>query len=240
MIVSFILFLFCSLSVCSSYELYRVNSDGNYGYHLTNFFNFDDQINVYNYILNASKGAIEYEELKNANVKRSYPIAYHNLVYTGNQTHNCDTPKMLFDMADDILTIVRRAFPYDTLLPTQKHNSLYAQIFHHESTMKMHTDGGVSWGVSFNIATAADFQFGEYLIHFKPGDIFIGDFGKVIHAVKKVYPISPDVADSFDLFGRDRCSIQVRYVDFSRPLSLFNISLPMSISDFKILFKFYK
>jgi hypothetical protein len=203
------------------------------GWLIRNYLNMDKQEELYNYTVNLSKGSKEYQEISKSESYNPYPISYYNLVYTGDS--NCKTPELLFDISDDIWSLLKNKknilnFPGED----KEFNSMYAQLYGEKSIMKIHKDEYVDWGVSISLGATCDFLFGEKKIKLFSGDIFVADFSKVDHAVLKIYgDLLPQWFDNqhkengVETFGKKRLSIQIR------DISNCKIENKISIDEFK-------
>ncbi len=191
----------------------------------------EEQIKFYNYTTELSKGSDEHKEVMHANPATAFPITYYNLVYTGKS--NCQEPKLWLNWASDVWSLLKDnhkelKFPVDKVTSQYKFDSVYAQLYGPDSTMKTHKDEYVSYGVSVNLGASCDFLFGNDKLILNSGDVLIADFSKVQHGVPKIHAdtvpgwFAPEVTetesvDKIEAFGRIRCSVQIRNVSDCAP-----------------------
>lgn len=187
------------------------------GWLLKDYFRVPEQIDMYKYLVKLSAGSIEQSELPNSNPKYSHPLTFYNLVYTN--TSNCQEPSEMFTTAKEIWNILlenKSELKFngeDSFEP----NSLYSAMFDKESTMKSHKDEGCDWGISISLGASAKFNYGDHELILESGDVLVGDFSKVEHAVTKITDDIPEWFggdyDDINTFGKTRISIQIRKVD---------------------------
>lgn len=236
-----------SLPITFKGKTYKITlvpgEDGHGGWLIKNCFDRDEQKQYYDHTIELSKDSVEHQEiLTEANPNRAYPITYYNLVYTGKS--NCQEPVKWFQWAKDIWTMMKENkellnFPD---VEIESFNSFYGQLFGKDSTMAVHKDQYVSWGVSISFGATTEFLFGKDKILLNSGDVFIADFSKVDHAVLKILdgtypgwwdqendPDNPDNASK--TFNRARCSIQIRDISKCQP------EKKMEMEEFKNLVK---
>lgn len=193
---------------------YSVEDIGN-GLLIRQALNFDEQVKYYTYVTDLAKGTKDAEEMQNKPTENAYPIAYHNLVYTG--TSNCAEPTKLYSWANELVEGLSNEYNYKNV----RFNSMYAQLYHDNSTMKTHKDEFVALGVSINLGVSCKFWFDNREILLHSGDVLIADFSKVDHGVLSILPesfpgwMSNDylMENPIELYGRKRMSIQLRNVN---------------------------
>ncbi|AYV81786.1 MAG: putative lanosterol 14-alpha demethylase [Harvfovirus sp.] len=191
------------------------------GWLLRDFLELDEQINLYKSVVESSKGSKEHDEIKGVSGTKPYPITYYNLVYT--KTSNCAKPTMCLELGEKIWQLLtendrqlkftgRAKKPYGF-------DSVYAQLYDEKSTMNVHKDEHVDWGVSINLGASCEFVFGQEKIILNSGDILVSDFSKIDHGVSKIIMenipkwFTAEAEDpTINTFGRARCSIQVRSI----------------------------
>ena len=204
----------------------RYFADGeNGGWLIRNYLSKDEQLDLYNYTVELSNGSTEQETLEatrqQTQVKPFYPLTFHNLVYTGES--NCKTPDRWLHFADELWdTMLENEelvnFPIaDAKVASFKANSIYAQLYSRDGSMKTHKDEYVDWGVSVSIGASCEFEFGQHTIILNTGDIFIADFSKVDHAIKSILDDVPgwfdeSINESIKTFGMNRFSVQIRNI----------------------------
>ena len=177
----------------------------------------DQQIDLFNYTIELSKGEKEHDEITNSE-KTAFPITYHNLVYTGKS--NCPTPEKWYLLATEIWGMLLKynsklKFPIDENTTYFTPNSLYAQMFSENASMSDHYDQYVNWGVSVSLGASCDFNFGKSTLVLHTGDILIADFSKIKHGVPKIHNnipawMSDENDNKVQTFGKARMSIQIR------------------------------
>ena len=179
---------------------------GHIGWCLRDVLSYDEQLDMYTQLVKLSTGSTEQKELSQSNPNRAYPLLYYNLVYT--TENNCVRPDNIFAWASKVWDLLKnRGTPIKTF------DSVYAQLFSLESTMAPHKDEYVDWGLSLNLGSACEFQFGEHIITLHSGDVFVADFSQTTHAVIRVLPDTLPgwyTDDNVNTFGRHRCSVQIR------------------------------
>jgi len=160
----------------------------------------------YQYTIDLSSESSEHREILTAPMDRAYPITYYRLVYTNES--NCEEPHKWFQWSRELLEKLKIPGP------DLDFNSLYAQLYGLEGTMKVHKDEHVDWGISVNIGASCDFLFGSNTITLHSGDVFIADFSKVDHAVLKIHDNTAPgwFTEHCETFNRIRCSVQIRAV----------------------------
>ncbi|AYV82663.1 MAG: putative lanosterol 14-alpha demethylase [Hyperionvirus sp.] len=190
------------------------------GWLLRDFIPLDEQIGLYKYLVALSKDSKEQTELKDVDLSKPYPITYYNLVYTNGS--NCsEPPRKILDLGEQVWQVLsdneeKLKFTGELKKP-YGFDSVYAQLYDEKSTMNIHKDEHVDWGISVNLGASCEFVFGEEKIILNSGDILVSDFSKVSHGVTKIIMenipkwFTPESEDpSIITFGRARCSIQIR------------------------------
>ncbi len=199
------------------------------GWLFKDYFKISEQIDIYKYLVTLSKGTIEQKELLNSDPNHAYPLTYYNLVYTN--TSNCEEPVLMFIHAKKIWNMLIK---YKSELGFNGNdvfepNSLYAAMFSKTSTMSLHKDEGCDWGISISLGASAKFKYGSGELLLESGDVLIGDFSKVEHAVVKITDDVPEwfsgEYDDINTFDKTRASIQIRNVKRNQD--------PMTIDEFK-------
>lgn len=177
------------------------------GYLLRNYLSEQEQVEYYQHIIDVSKDSSEHQKILNEPTSRAFPICMWNNVYTGES--NCKCPQKMLDLGDQILS----KFP--EFAPITSVDSVYAQLFGVDASMSAHYDEHVDWGISINLGASVLFTFGQtdnkpnYVV-LNSGDVFIGDFSKNLHSVELVLDNTPSWFKNSCVFGRTRCSIQLR------------------------------
>ena len=136
----------------------------------------------------------------------AYPILYDNNVYTKKSNHNGD-PSLIYGTATETYKALRNEFPE---LPDLVFNSIYCNVYTKNSSMKVHKDQYVDWGVSISLGASCEFLLGKDTIMLNSGDVLICDFSKVDHAVLSINEASVPSWMEPVPEDRIRCSIQVR------------------------------
>ena len=126
------------------------------------------------------------------------PLNYWNLVYTGES--NCERPDKLFEWATQLWQQHMKTFGKPNF------NSMYSQLFTTGSSMAKHRDEYGDWGISICLGASCEFQFGKRVLTLHSGDILMGNFKIVQHAVLQIHSDAPD------WLPQGRCSIQIREV----------------------------
>lgn len=187
---------------------------------IRDFLSRNEEKEIYKYVVDISKGSKEHDEIKDSDASRAFPFCYYNLAYT--KTSNCEEPEKVFKWIDKLWFFLQSKFE----LPKYESgfNSLYAQLFSGSSTMDLHKDEYVDWGISLSLGASCSFQFGQEEFMLNSGDIMIADFSKTDHAVNAILDNTAPgwfgFADNTDgdqimdveTFGKARCSIQIRNV----------------------------
>lgn len=136
---------------------------------------------------------------------KPFPIAYSNHSYTGET--NLDLNKIT-SLVNSLL--VENGF-------NQTVNSCYCHTYSKNTPMSMHKDKcfttGNSIGVSVSTRGNCDFLFENLRFYINRGDVFIGDFSKYKHGIRRVYKHLKT-----DPLFRDRLNLQFRNVDADREL----------------------
>lgn len=203
-------------------KTYKVQYLAAGGWLLRDCLDREEQINFYRYTVKISSESEEHKELPFIEPEKPYPLAYHNLVYTGKS--NCDRPDKWLEWGQELWKMLcekQKDFPAHTRI----FDSVYAQLYANESTMNVHKDEYVSWGISVNLGASCDFLFGEETMILNTGDVLVADFSKVDHAVTKIHADSKpgwfdDKYEDIKTFGRSRCSVQIRNVSECEPNKL--------------------
>ena len=214
--------------------------DTNSGWLVRNYLSTNEQLDLYNYTVELSNNSAEQAVLERATkdqtqIKAFYPLTFHNLVYTSES--NCQTPDRWYKFVDELWDTMldneeRTGFPItDPKVVTFKSNSAYAQLYSKDGSMKTHKDEYVDWGVSVSIGASCEFEFGQHTIILNTGDIFIADFSKVDHSIRRICDDLPgwfdeEISDKVTTFGMHRFSIQIRNITV-RPTEL------LSMEEFK-------
>lgn len=215
---------------CDSYQVQHYKAGG---WLIRNYIKNEDQESLYNYLVELSNGAIEQKEILVADLSIPYPFAFHNLVYT--KKSNCESPEKWYEWAQTLWSFILRNkelmnFPVNKKM---MFNSLYAQLFASGSKLALHKDQYVSWGISVNLGSSCEFVFDGNSIILNSGDVFVADFSQVFHEVKGVLKnTAPGWTQNSEMFGRERCSIQIREV-------VFNKDIEISTEEFKTMLKSY-
>jgi cytochrome P450 len=192
------------------------------GWLLKSYFSISEQKQFYEDIVKLSVGSDERNLVNNFSEERACPLTYYNLVYT--HTSNCEEPRDIFSKCKGIWNILTEHYE---LPKSYEPNSLYAQLFHENTTMSRHKDNFCDWGMSITLGATTILSFGNDTIELDSGDILIADFSKVEHGVVKVTDEVPgwfndDYEGGIEVFNqRTRMSIQIRQVDNSNePISM--------------------
>jgi len=186
------------------------------GWLIKEYFSVPEQINIYKYLVDLSAQSIEQNEMTQTDPKYAHPLTYYNLVYTNGS--NCVEPVEMFDIGRkiwDTLTKNRSELDFDGS-DVFEPNSLYAAMFTELSTMSAHKDEGCDWGISISLGAATKFKYGDHQLMIESGDVLVGDFSNVEHAVIKVTKDIPEWFggdyDDINTFDKSRISIQIRNV----------------------------
>jgi len=201
------------------------NDGADGGWLIRNYLSTSEQLDLYNYTVELSNNSAEQAVLEQArgseSVKPFYPLTFDNLVYTGES--NCQPPSRWYKLVDELWDTMLEneevlGFPItDPKVVTFKSNSAYAQLYSKDGSMKTHKDEYVDFGVSVSIGASTEFEFGPHTIILNTGDIFIADFSKVNHAVRRICDDLPgwfdeSISDKVTTFGMHRFSIQIRNI----------------------------
>jgi cytochrome P450 len=192
---------------------------GDYAWFIPQYFSKEEQKQIYEYIVELSKDSLEHQEIMSVPDTKPYPIMYYNLVYTGKS--NCtNVPTNILSISQEILLNLKKTVPdFPVELPI--FDSVYAQMYSVNSTMAVHKDelfnsnSNSNLGISINLGASVDFVFGEDIITLNSGDVFVADFTKIPHGIKRVFNSVPkwfDQENGINTFNRVRCSIQIRQV----------------------------
>ncbi|QKF94706.1 bifunctional protein with cytochrome P450 domain and alkylated DNA repair dioxygenase alkb domain [Fadolivirus algeromassiliense] len=198
-------------------------ADGHKGWLIKNCLCEREQEEFYKYTIELSKDAKERAEIMTAKQERAFPITYYNLVYTGES--NCIKPKRWLNFASYIWNmLLDHSEILDFPIGTRIYNfdSVYCQLFGYGSSMALHKDQYVDWGVSISFGASCEFTFGKDRIILESGDVFVADFNKVDHAVDRIIDnTAPEWWQSDCMkemtFNRARCSIQIRDLTHTEP-----------------------
>lgn len=204
------------------------------GWLMPKYYNKTQQEKLYNHTVDLSRGSNEQAEMRSDILglsKKSHPLSYYKLVYSG--TSNCEKPTIWFSEASkiwDYLSLNRKytGFPMNT---NYNFDSFYSQMFPYGGSMGVHKDEYVSWGVSVSFGCTVDFLFGDQVYKLTSGDVFVADFSMVDHGILRVHEgTEPNWwnHDDVETFGRARCSIQIRNVS-----DCLHKIPPMNIESFK-------
>lgn len=199
----------------------------------------DEQKDFFQYTIELSNGSAEQKEILDAKPERAFPISYYNLVYTGKS--NCQKPKRWLNFASYIWHMLlenNELLDFPTNTGIGDFDSVYCQLFGNNSSMALHKDQHVNWGVSISFGSSCVFTFGEDKVILESGDVFVADFSKVDHAVDKVFDVTAPTwwnSNEFkDLtFNRVRCSVQIRDLTHTQEHDL------ISMEEFKELVQNY-
>jgi cytochrome P450 len=211
------------------YKVLRYDTADGSGWLIKNFLDEEHQQSFYTTLVEISDGSKEHEDLRNsANTSDiTHPLAYHNLVYTGTSNCNEQQVKPFLNFATKLWESLRKnkrplKFPNDV---KPNCNSIYSQLYPKESTMALHKDQYVDWGISISIGASCIFMFENHEITLSSGDVFVADFSKVSHGIDSIdpetvpkwfntgYTVKCNGEEKIiETFGRIRCSIQIREV----------------------------
>ncbi len=200
--------------------------DGIKGWLIENYMSSDEQVSFYNStmkLIDPIKDAKE-QEIKSFNPLNPCPLAFHNLVYT--KSSNVQEPTDWYEFANNLWTFMRSNVS-DFKEDEKKFNSFYSQLFAEKSTMNMHKDEFVDWGISISIGSSAEFIFGNHKIKLHSGSIFISDFSLVSHGISHVNTnTTPGWFTIEETLERCRLSVQIRSIDFDKEMP------KMEVNDF--------
>ena len=171
------------------------------------YLSINEQKEIWQTIISLSTGTQEEHDIFNIPDTKPYPIAYHNLIYTGES--NCNLPPNIVSLGKT--------------LTGDDYNSLYPQLYGISSTMDTHYDEHCTWGLSINLGASCQFTYDDQTLILNSGDILYADFSKVSHGVTEV--MENTTPGWFEHpTNRVRCSIQLRNVG--------HLDNPMSKEDF--------
>lgn len=216
--------------VINNKKIIRYDNEGNHGWLIQEYFDRDEQIDLYKYTVDLSKGSPEHTEIMNlTDNTKVFPITYYNLVYTGKSNCNRE-PTLWFQKAQEVWNLMLNNknvlnFNPDSDIVSQNFNSFYSQMYAKESSLRTHKDEYSDWGISISIGASCVFNFGNHRnIILNSGDVFIADFSKVYHGVKNIIQNSEPgwmtndyneenlTNNDIQTFNRVRMSIQIRNV----------------------------
>lgn len=211
------------------YRVLRYDTPDGSGWLIKNFLDEERQQTFYTTLVEISDKSEEQKDLHNSadTSNITHPLAYYNLVYTGTSNCNEQQVKPFFSFAEKLWESLRKnkrplKFPHDV---KPNCNSIYSQLYPKESTMDLHKDQYVDWGISISIGASCIFMFGDHEVTLSSGDVFVADFSKVTHGIDSIDPeTTPEWFNTgrkvkcdgeekiIETFGRIRCSIQIREV----------------------------
>jgi cytochrome P450 len=178
------------------------------GWLIRNSLSNEEQKDFYNYTININNNINDI--INFSDESKPYPISYHNLVYTSES--NCSEPIKWYEWSKNLWQILQNN---NIEIPkVDQFNSMYSQLYHLKSTMTVHKDEYVDWGISVSLGASCEFIFGDQTILLHSGDVFIADFSKVDHGIKRILETMPGWFDDENIktFGRHRMSIQIRNI----------------------------
>lgn len=197
--------------------------DDTNGWILREYLTKEEQIQIYSDMITRSEKSGSHENINKVSPNTMFPITYWNLAYV-NEPNNCEYPKELIDMAQNIWNNVNGKLNNLPFIDLPHFNSAVAQLYGVDSVLQDHYDKGVTYGLSISLGSSCKFNFDKQTIILNSGDILITDFSKVYHGIPLIIDNPPgwftdgiytldDKQVPINTFGRTRMSIQIKYVD---------------------------